>query len=225
MSYKGLTVTVVIPCLNEEEGIRKVLEAKPEWVDQVIIVDNGSTDRTVEVAESFGATVVRESLRGYGRAYQRGFKHAQCDVVCTLDGDHTYPIEDLGRLLDVFLHYQVDFLSACRFPILNQEAMSFKHWIGNKLLSFTMAILFVYPIEDSQSGMWVFKRSVLDKIKLTSPGMAFSEEIKIEVLRHPELKFKEEHIKYSARKGEIKLQPYRDGIKNILFLLKKRIFG
>ncbi len=223
--YKGLSVTVVIPCLNEEEGIQSVLNARPEWVDQVIVVDNGSTDRTAEVAESLGAHVVQESLRGYGSAYKRGFATATTDIICCLDGDHTYPIADLGRLIDVFLHYDVDFLSACRFPILNQEAMSFKHWIGNKILSFVMAILFVFPIEDSQSGMWVFRRSILPKIKLTSNGMPFSEEIKIEVLKHPDLRFKEEHIKYSARQGEIKLQPYRDGIRNIMFLFKKRFFG
>ena len=223
--YKGLSVTVVIPCLNEEEGVRSVLNAKPEWVDEVIVVDNGSTDRTREVAEELGAWVVQESIRGYGSAYKRGFAHAKTDIICCLDGDHTYPIADLGRLIDVFLHYDVDFLSACRFPILNQEAMSFKHWIGNKILSFVMAILFVYPIEDSQSGMWVFRRSILPKIKLTSNGMPFSEEIKIEVIKNKELKFKEEHIKYSARQGEIKLQPYRDVIRNIMFLLKKRFIG
>lgn len=223
--YKDLTVTVIIPCLNEEEGIRSVLAAKPEWVDEVIVVDNGSTDGTVAAAKSMSAWVVREDLRGYGRAYQRGFKHAQTDIICCLDGDHTYPIADLGRLIDTFLHYDVDFLSACRFPIINQEAMSFKHWIGNKLLSFAMALLFKYPIEDSQSGMWVFRRSILKKVKLTSSGMPFSQEIKLEVIQHPKLRFKEEHIKYSARKGEVKLQPYRDGLRNLLFLFRKRFFG
>jgi len=223
--YKGLSVTVVIPCLDEEEGIRSVLSARPEWVDEVIVVDNGSTDNTAAVAESLGAWVISENLRGYGNAYKKGFAHARTDIICCLDGDHSYPIADLGRLIDVFIHYDTDFLSACRFPILNQEAMSFKHWIGNKLLSFAMALLFHYPIEDSQSGMWVFRRSILDKIKLTSNGMPFSEEIKIEVIRHKDLKFKEEHIKYSAREGEIKLRPYRDGMRNILFLLKKRLFG
>ena len=222
--YKGLSVTVVIPCLNEESGIKAVLGAAPEWVDEVIVVDNGSTDRTAEVAREMGAYVVSEDLRGYGRAYMRGFSHAKTDIICTLDGDHSYPIHDLGRLIDVFLEYKVDFLSACRFPILNQESMSFKHWIGNKILSFVMAILFKFPIEDSQSGMWVFRRSILEKIQLKSPGMAFSEEIKIEVIRHKDIRFKEEHIKYSARKGEIKLQPYRDGIRNVAFLFRKRFF-
>jgi glycosyltransferase involved in cell wall biosynthesis len=223
--YRGLSVTVVIPCLNEEEGIKSVLNAKPDWVDEVIVVDNGSTDGTVQVAESFGARVIPEKVRGYGSAYQTGFNNVLTDVICCLDGDHTYPIADLDRLMDVFLDYEVDFLSCCRFPILNAEAMSFKHWVGNKLLSFAMALLFRFPIEDSQSGMWVFKKRVLNHIKLTSSGMPLSEEIKIEVIRHKALTFKEEHIKYSAREGEIKLQPYRDGMRNLLFLFKKRFFG
>lgn len=223
--YRDLSVTVVIPCLNEEDGIRSVLEAAPKWVDQLIVVDNGSTDRTAQVASDLGAFVVSERQRGYGRAYLTGFAHAETDVICCLDGDHSYPISDLDRLLDVFIHYDVDFLSCCRFPIMNQEAMSFKHWVGNKLLSFAMALLFRVPIEDSQSGMWVFRRSILDHIKLRSHGMPFSEEIKIEVLKNKRLTFKEEHIKYSARQGEIKLQPYRDGLRNLMFLLKKRIFG
>jgi hypothetical protein len=88
-----------------------------------------------------------------------------------------------------------------------------------------MALLFQTPIEDSQSGMWVFNRRILDHVRLTSDGMPLSEEIKLEVIRHPQLTFKEEHIKYSARKGEIKLQPYRDGMRNLWFLIVKRFFG
>lgn len=220
--YRGNSIAVIIPCLNEEEGIQAVLSAAPEWVDHIIVVDNGSTDRTAEVAQSMGATVISEKQRGYGRAYLAGFSRASSDIICCLDGDHSYPISDLARLIDVFLAYEVDFLSACRFPILNQEAMSFKHWIGNKLLSFAMALLFHFPIEDSQSGMWVFRRAILKQIRLTSRGMSFSEEIKLEVLRNPNLRFKEEHIKYSARQGEIKLRPYRDGLANLWFLVRKR---
>ena len=65
--YKGQKITVVIPCLNEEQGIEQVLRRMPEFVDQVIVVDNGSTDRTSEVAKQFGAQVIREEVRGYGR--------------------------------------------------------------------------------------------------------------------------------------------------------------
>ena len=70
--YKSHKITVVIPCLNEEEGIRKVLAALPSFVDEAIVVDNNSTDRTAEVARGMGAVVVSELHRGYGRAYKKG---------------------------------------------------------------------------------------------------------------------------------------------------------
>src|SRR6266540_3544992 len=75
--YKGQKITVIIPCLNEEQGIEQVLRRMPEFVDQVIVVDNGSTDRTSDIARSFGAEVIREDVRGYGRSYKKGFAHAQ----------------------------------------------------------------------------------------------------------------------------------------------------
>ena len=68
--YKGQKITVISPCLNEEQGIEKVLRRMPEFVDEVIVVDNGSTDRTSEVAHSLGAKVIREDVRGYGRSYK-----------------------------------------------------------------------------------------------------------------------------------------------------------
>ena len=67
--YKGQSIAVIIPCLNEEQGIERVLRAMPEFVDEVIVVDNASTDRTSDVAASLGAKVIREDVRGYGRAY------------------------------------------------------------------------------------------------------------------------------------------------------------
>ncbi len=66
--YKGQSITVITPCLNEEQGVEKVLRAMPEFVDEVIVVDNASTDRTSEVAASLGAKVIREGQRGYGRS-------------------------------------------------------------------------------------------------------------------------------------------------------------
>src|SRR2546428_11872408 len=89
--YKGQKITVISPCLNEEQGIEQVLRRMPEFVDEVIIVDNGSTDRTSEVARSFGARVIREDVRGYGRSYKTGFASATGDLIITLDGDHSYP--------------------------------------------------------------------------------------------------------------------------------------
>src|SRR5437763_5458022 len=147
--YKGQSITVIIPCLNEEQGIRRVLEDMPDFVDEVIVVDNNSTDRTHEVATSLGAKVIRESVRGYGRAYKRGFAVATGDVIITLDGDHSYPVDALSYLLEAFLHLDVDFLNASRFPVRDSRAMSFKHKMGNLMLSLAMSVLLFRWVRDS----------------------------------------------------------------------------
>ncbi len=220
--YKGLRITVIVPCLNEEQGIERVLRAMPEFVDETIVVDNNSTDRTSEVAASLGAKVIREEVRGYGRSYKRGFTQATGDLIVTLDGDHSYPVDALSYLIEAFLHLEVDFLNASRFPVRDSRAMSWKHKFGNWVLSFAMSLLFFRWVSDSQSGMWVFRRAVLKHMKLESDGMAFSEEIKIEAIRNPQIRFREISILYSSRLGEKKLNPWRDGMRNLAFLLKKR---
>ena len=168
---------MIIPCLNEEQGIGKILQAMPDFVDEVIVVDNNSTDRTAQVAQDLGAKVIREEVRGYGRSYKRGFAAATGDLMVTLDGDHSYPVDALSYLIEAFLHLDVDFLNASRFPVRDRKAMSFKHKLGNLVLSLAMSMLYLRWVRDSQSGMWVFRRSILSKMKLESDGMAFSEEI------------------------------------------------
>ena len=220
--YKSLKITVISPCLNEEQGIEQVLRRMPGFVDQVIVVDNGSTDRTSEVARGLGAFVIHEDVRGYGRSYKTGFAAATGDLIITLDGDHSYPPDAISYLLEAFLHLEVDFLNASRFPVRDRNAMSLKHKIGNLILSLAMSLLYFRWVRDSQSGMWVFRRALLDKMHLTSDGMAFSEEIKIEALKANRHRFAEISIMYTSRMGEIKLNPWRDGFYNLWFLVKKR---
>ena len=220
--YKGQKITVISPCLNEEQGIELVLRKMPEFVDEVIVVDNGSTDRTSDVARAFGAVVIREDVRGYGRSYKAGFASATGDIIVTLDGDHSYPPDAISYLLEAFLHLDVDFLSASRFPVRDRKAMSFKHKMGNLILSLAMSILYFRWVRDSQSGMWVLRRKILEGFRLSSDGMAFSEEIKIEALKSNRVRFAEISIQYSSRLGEIKLNPWRDGFYNLWFLVRKR---
>jgi len=220
--YKDQSITVIIPCLNEEQGIEQVLRRMPPFVDQVIVVDNGSTDRTSDVAKSLGAEVIREEVRGYGRSYKKGFANATGDIIVTLDGDHSYPPDAISYLLEAFLNLEVDFLNTSRFPVRDRRAMSFKHKFGNFVLSIAMSILYFRWVRDSQSGMWVFRRSILESMTLESDSMAFSEEIKIEALKSSNVRFAEIAIQYSSRLGEIKLNPWRDGFNNLFFLVKKR---
>ena len=221
--YKDLKITVVIPCLNEEEGIARVLARIPDFVDEVIVVDNNSTDRTAEIAQAEGATVVREDKQGYGRAYKTGLFHAEGDIIITLDGDHSYPVDALSYLIEALLDSGVRFVSASRFPIQDPDSMAMKNRIGNIGLSLVASLLFLRRIRDSQSGMWIFYRDALAQMNLISDGMPFSEEIKLEAMLNPAIGFKECPIRYSNRAGEIKLRPWRDGWRNLVFLFRKRM--
>jgi glycosyltransferase involved in cell wall biosynthesis len=221
--YRNLKITVVIPCLNEEQGIGKVLAKMPDFVDEVVVVDNCSTDKTASIAAEMGAKVIQENVRGYGRAYKTGLLHAQGDIVVTLDGDHSYPVDALSYLLEALINSGVSFVSASRFPIQSPNAMSFRNLVGNRVLSLAMSLLFFRWIRDSQSGMWIFYKEALAKMDLRNDGMAFSEEIKIEALSHPEIGFKEIPINFTNRAGEIKLRPWRDGWGNLVFLFTRRL--
>src|SRR6266436_97357 len=121
--HRNLKLSVVIPCYNEEDGVREVMGRMPAVVDEVVVVDNNCTDHTAEVAIALGARVVAERTPGYGAAYKAGLRAATGDVIITLDGDGTYPPEEIPRLVDQLAERGWDFLSASRFPLTDHAAM------------------------------------------------------------------------------------------------------
>lgn len=222
--HKGHTVSVVIPCYNEEDGIGVTLADMPDIVDEVIVVDNNCTDRTAEIATAMGAKVVCEPKPGYGAAYKAGFLAATGDIIVTMDGDGTYPRAFIPVLLDVLIDEELDFISCDRTGHKAEEANSRLRVLGNFILNLAMFALYFVWLKDSQSGMWVFRRSILPQLELTSDGMSFSEELKIEAFSRKNLKARELPIYYKARIGKSKLNLWRDGFANLFFLFKKR-FG
>ena len=219
-------VTVVIPTINEEAGIGHVLDSIPKDPNlriEVLIIDTDSTDRTKAIAISKGARVINESRRGYGRAYKTGFEYAAGDIIVTLDADCTYPAEEIPRLVRMLRDEKLDFINCDRLSQMEKGAMSSKHRFGNWVLTTTMNLFFRTGLRDSQTGMWVFRRSILEKLELTSDGMPLSEEIKIEAVRKG-FRVKEVPIVYRPRRGEVKLRSWSDGKKNLGFLFSKR-FG
>ncbi len=220
--YKGHTVSVVVPCYNEEHGIAVTFEGMPSLVDEVVVVDNNSTDRTAEVAASLGARVVCETRQGYGAAYKAGFRSAVGDIIVTMDGDGTYPRNFIPVLLDVLIDEKLDFITCDRTGHKTEGSGTTLRVFGNWVLSVVQTLLFGHHVSDSQSGMWVFRRSILPLLELTSDGMSLSEEIKIEAFCHPAIKAAELPIYYRARIGESKLNVWKDGLRNLLFLFRKR---
>jgi glycosyltransferase involved in cell wall biosynthesis len=192
------------------------------WETEILVVDNGSTDGTGERALQFGAKVVHQPIRGYGMAYQAGFSAATGDVIATGDADLTYPLDHLPVLLSAFANSQADFMTTNRLQRANRGAMKPSHSIGNHALSLAARRLFSHNFRDSQSGMWIFRRSIWNQIDVRSSGMAFSQELKNEAFSRG-FRCVEVPIEYRPRGGEVKLNAARDGVRNLGQLFEHRL--
>jgi len=238
-----MRATLVIPTLNEAASIAHVLRlfrsaadeanatifrtAPIDW--EVLVIDGASEDGTGAIAQAEGATVIVERRKGYGRAYKTGFAAARGEVVATADGDATYPVETIPGLVKTLEDERLDFLTGNRFADLDRKAMSTEHRIGNRSLNLFLDVAYHRYVanvpgglRDSQSGFWVFRRELLERLHLTQDGMAFSEELKIEAMVRG-VRFREVPIQYRERWGPPKLSSWRDGIRNFLFLAQKRL--
>jgi len=220
--YKQNKISLIIPCYNEEKGICAILQKVPDIVDEVIMVDNGSNDRTVEVASKFKVKVLREKRKGYGFALKTGIDNANGKVIITLDGDASYLVEEARKMIDYLFENELDFVSGCRLPLKDKNSMNLTNVIGTKILNLFALILFWKHFKDILSGMWVFKADAYKKLTLTSNNWNLSEEIKIEALK--KVKFGECHINHFTRIGNTKLLKWRVGFENLIFLFWKRLF-
>jgi glycosyltransferase involved in cell wall biosynthesis len=224
-------ITVVIPALNEEQAIGSVIKEIPinelkkmGYEIEIMVIDNGSKDKTRYIANSHRAKVIVQPIKGYGNAYKAGFANATGDIIATGDADLTYPFGDLPKIIKKMEDENLDFITTDRLTNLQLGVMSRTHYYGNLLFRFITKTLFGLPCKDSQSGMWIFKRSIWPKLNVKSSGMPFSQELKIEAYKNG-FKCAEVPIIYRARVGEVKLNTLKDGLGNMLHLVSKRIFG
>jgi len=149
------------------------------------------------------------------------------DIIVTGDADATYPFNRIHKYIQLLLDEDLDFITTDRFAELKHGSVSIRHAFGNVVLASALRILFFINIRDSQSGMWIFKKEALKKIQPLedfNDGMAFSEEIKIEMFTAKHVKAKEIPSTLSSREGEVKLESFKDGYKNLKFLFKKRLY-
>jgi len=221
-------ITIVIPALNEEKGIGRVVDEIPVvklkemgYETEILVIDNDSKDNTPHIAREHGATVMIQPIRGYGNAYKAGFANATGDIIATGDADLTYPFSDLPKIIRKMREENLDFVNTNRLKNINTKVMSPSHIFGNAILTILTKILFGAPFLDSQSGMWIFKRSIWKKLKVEASGMQFSQELKIEAHTRG-FKCGEISIIYRTRAGKEKLNTVRDGIKNISHLFYKK---
>jgi len=218
-------ISVVIPCLDEEAAVGAVVEQAWQGIErsgrtgEVIVVDNGSSDRSAEIAASRGATVVFEPRRGYGRAYLTGIAQAQGEYLVMADADGTYPVQELDAFVDA-LESGDELVLGSRFKgRIHEGAMPWSHrWIGNPILTGMLNRLFGIKVSDAHCGMRAVRRSALPVLDLHSTGMEFASEMVFKAFRR-KLAVSEIPIDYFPRAGESKLSRFGDAWRHIRFML------
>jgi len=178
-------VALVIPAYNEAsvigdviEGLKKSFEDQPFYYE-IIVVDDGSRDGTADVARASGATVIKHILNtGSGGATATGLSYAQqhdFHIAATLDADGQHDPADVLRGVTTLMNGEVDLLIGSR--LMTSEGMSRVKVLGNKGLSLITNILFGVNVTDSQSGLRIFSKSALDRLRWKTSGYEFCSEM------------------------------------------------
>ena len=221
---EGLSVSVVIPCLNEEETIAECVSRarmalqESGLTGEVIVSDNDSEDGSARLAASAGAIVIHEPERGYGSAYMAGFVVARGEYIVMADADLTYDFNEIPRFVGE-LENGADMVIGNRMKNIHPGAMPWLHrYIGNPMLSGFLNLLFRTGVDDAHCGMRAFRRDVLPQLDLRTTGMEFASEMVIRAAKE-NLRLAQFDIEYHPRGGESKLSSFRDGWRHLRFLL------
>lgn len=219
-----IVISVVMPCLNEEKTIGpcvlKALEGirRTGLPGEVIVADNGSTDRSVEIATELGGRVVLQPNRGYGNAYRKGFDEARGKYIVMGDSDDTYDFTEIGQLVEK-LREGNEYVLGSRFAgNILPGAMPWLHqYVGNPVLTGLLNFMFGLKSSDAHSGLRAFTRDAYKRMRLQTTGMEFASEMVINAAR-AKLKVAEVPITYYPREGESKLRSFRDGWRHLRFM-------
>jgi glycosyltransferase involved in cell wall biosynthesis len=227
MDGSQIELSIVLPCLNEEKTLPDCVSKAQNFLQQqdvrgeIIVADNGSSDRSVEIARSLGAQVVQVNEKGYGNALRGGFAAAQGEYILMADADDSYDLADIMPFLEK-LRQGYELVMGNRFKggILPGAMPKLHQYFGNPILSLIGKIFFHTPINDFQCGMRAFSRVAVMQMDLRTTGMELASEIvvKASILG---MKVCEVPIKLypDGRDREPHLRSFRDGWRNLRFLL------
>lgn len=228
-----LDASVVLPCLNEDETlpicIRKALEgfASAGLRGEIVVADNGSTDRSVELARGLGARVVSERCRGYGAALRRGFAAARAPWIVMADADDSYDLRGVGAFVEK-LSEGYDVVVGCRLAgRMERGAMPWPHrYIGTPALTWIVNRLHGAGISDVNCGMRGLRRDAIRRLNLRSTGMELASEMVVGAARAG-LKMAEIPIDFHSdgRSRAPHLRPLRDGWRHLSLIVATALRG
>jgi glycosyltransferase involved in cell wall biosynthesis len=232
---EAFEVSVVMPCLNEEITVGTCIRKATETMEkagihgEVVISDNGSTDRSVEIAESLGARVVHQPEKGYGNAYIKGLSEAKGRFIVMADSDDSYDLTDLERFIQP-LREGYDMVMGSRLKgEIKPGAMSGLHRFGNPILSGILNVIYKTGMSDAHCGMRAFTKEALKKMHLQTAGMEFASEM---VIKASKAKLRMTEIPITlhpdGRSRPPHLRTFRDGWRHLRFILMyspRHLFG
>lgn len=227
-------LTILLPCLNEAATLGTCLRAARRGIAdagvtaEIVVVDNGSTDGSPEIAAAEGARVIPVSARGYGHALRAGIAGARGRWVLMGDADASYDFAS-APLFVAALRDGADFVMGCRLPAgggrIEPGAMPWKHrWIGNPILTWLGRILFACPVHDFHCGLRAFSREAVLRLDFRTTGMEFASELIVQA-QLAGLRFAEIPVTLSpdGRNRPPHLRSWRDGFRHLRFLLLHRM--
>ncbi len=224
-----MKITVIIPAYNEQDSIDKVITEIPKIVNEIIVVNNNSTDKTAEVATKTGATVLFEPNAGYGNACLKGMEYvsksdSKPDIIVFLDGDYSDYPEELTKVIAPIVERNIDFVIGARKKELRQPgAMTPQQVFGNWLATFLMRIFFKSTFTDL-GPFRAIKYQKLLQLKMIDTTYGWTVEMQLKVLKQ-KLTYEEVPLRYKNRIGVSKISgtvkgTVMAGIKIISWIIK-----
>lgn len=223
-------LSIIVPVFNERntvgEAVRRMREAPLDIEREIIIVDDGSRDGTLEILRRLSDSTVRvvtlPENRGKGAAVRRGIDEARGDLIVVNDADLEYDPRDLARLLRPLLEGQARVVYGSRFTG-ERRNMFFWHWVGNRFLSLVTNVLFNTTLSDMETCYKMFDADLLRSFNLKADRFEFEPEVTATALRLGE-RIWEVPITYAGREmHEGKKITWRDGFPALMTLLKVRL--
>ncbi|NQY04683.1 MAG: glycosyltransferase family 2 protein [Flavobacteriaceae bacterium] len=202
-------IKVIIPAYNEEESIGKVITEIPDIVEEVIVVNNNSTDQTVQVATEAGATVLTETRKGYGFACLKGLDYiAEFDekpeIIVFLDGDYSDYPEELTKIVAPILEKDIDFVVGARTKLLREEGSMTPQQVFGNWLATTLMTLFFRSTFTDLGPFRAIKYPALQSLNMQDETYGWTVEMQLKVLKK-KYSYIEVPVRYKKRIGVSKV--------------------